>query len=1459
MVTRVSSALINTAGNIAYTAPNVSLGDVSNLHITGGTNGQALVTDGAGNLSFTTLAPSGAGIPGGANTQIQYNNSGNFGGSAAFTFDSSSNLVTLNGNISASYFIGNGSQLTGLPASYSNTNVAAYLPTYTGNVAANYFIGNGSTLTSITGGNVTGQVGNALVAGTVYTASQPNITSVGTLNALSISGNINVGGNFTVTGNLTYANVTDLVISDPLIYIGANNTGNLVDLGIVASWNDGTYQHGGIVRDHTNGTWKFFANVVAEPTTTIDWANATYAPVNTGVLTAANLTSTNANLGNLAQANYIQGTLTTGSQPNIISVGTLTNLTVSGNVSTGNISVTGNVNPTSNNFYSLGTPSLMWKDVYIGPGSLYINNVQVIQEVSNNIVFSADANQTMKIATSGTGDIQFAPLGSGVVAIKGTLQMDANYNITSSNGSAIKFTNPVGTDTITSYSADTDITLSANGTGHVKVNDDLIVTGNFTTQGTAANLSVTNLTIQDNIIDINAEQTGTPTGNSGLRVIRGDEPAVQLRWNESTVTWQTTNDGSSYANIANKDANGNITANYVVGNGSTLSSLTGGNVTGQVANALVASTVYTNSQPNITSVGTLTSLNVTGNISTSANLTASYFIGNGSQLTGLPEQYSNTNVAAYLPTYTGNVAANYFIGNGATLTNITGANVTGTVANATHASTSNTANSVAGANVSGQVANALIAGTVYTNAQPNITSLGTLSSLNVTGNLTANYFVGNGSTLSSITGSNVVGDVNGANHANVADTANSVSGSNVSGQVANALIAGTIYTNAQPNITSLGILSSLEVTANVTANYFIGNLNASNIIGTAANANYAAYAGNAFNVSGSNVSGDVSGANHANIADVANSVAGSNVSGQVANALVAGTVYTNAQPNITSVGTLSSLSVTGNVTANYFIGNGSDLTNITGANVTGFVPNANVANTAYSVSASNISGQVANALVAGTVYTNAQPNITSVGTLSGLIVSGDSTITGNLTVTGNMQYINVTTLQVQDPIIELGGGVNGAPLTTNDGKDRGTLLHYYNGTTIDAFMGWDNSNAEFSFGSNVTVTNDVVTFNNLGNIRANYFIGNGSTLTNIIGSNVSGDVNGANHANVADTANSVAGANVSGQVGNALIAGTVYTNAQPNITSVGTLTTLNVTGNVTANYFVGTATNATLADTANSVAGSNVTGQVANALISGTVYTNSQPNITSVGTLSSLTVSGNISSQNANLGNAVVANYFIGDGSLLTGLPASYSNTNVADYLPTYTGNVAANFITATGNVSAAYFLGNGSQLTGVTSTSATTAGTVTTNAQPNITSTGTLSSLTVTGNVDFSGSNVSLGNVSNLHINGGSSGQLLSTDGAGNLSWTSSTASNVTIDTFSGNGVQTTFVLSTAPSNVNNILVNINGATQLDSAYDVDGTNLTFVSAPPNNTAIEVRTLTAATSGISAGKSIAMAIVFGF
>jgi len=135
------------------------------------------------------------------------------------------------------------------------------------------------------------------------------------------------------------------------------------------------------------------------------------------------------------------------------------------------------------------------------------------------------------------------------------------------------------------------------------------------------------------------------------------------------------------------------------------------------------------------------------------------------------------------------INANFFYGDGSNLTNvqansIAGANVTGEVSFAA------TANAVAGANVSGQVGNAAIAGTVYTNAQPNITSVGTLTSVTSSGNIsgpniTGNLF-GDGGNISNIQGANVSGAVS------FATTANAVAGANVSGEVTFAATANAV-------------------------------------------------------------------------------------------------------------------------------------------------------------------------------------------------------------------------------------------------------------------------------------------------------------------------------------------------------------------------------------------------------------------------------------------------------------------------------------------------------------------------------------------------------------------------------------------------------------------------------------------------------------------------------------------
>jgi hypothetical protein len=177
---------------------------------------------------------------------------------------------------------------------------------------------------------------------------------------------------------------------------------------------------------------------------------------------------------------------------------------------------------------------------------------------------------------------------------------------------------------------------------------------------------------------------------------------------------------------------GQVTASQFNGSGAGLSSIPGANVTGTVSSATsatsatTAGTVTTAAQPNITSVGNLSGANIaTANITNGTAAT--------STATGALRVTGGVGI-------TGNVYAGAFYGAATGLTSIPGANVTGTVANATYATSAGSATS------------ATTAGTVTTAAQPNITSVGTLSSLSVSGAIT-------GGSLSVSTGNITAGNI----------------------------------------------------------------------------------------------------------------------------------------------------------------------------------------------------------------------------------------------------------------------------------------------------------------------------------------------------------------------------------------------------------------------------------------------------------------------------------------------------------------------------------------------------------------------------------------------------------------------------------------------------------------------------------------------------------------------------
>jgi hypothetical protein len=660
----------------------------------------------------------------------------------------------------------------------------------------------------------------------------------------------------------------------------------------------------------------------------------------------------------------------------------------------------------------------------------------------------------------------------------------------------------------------------------------------------------------------------------------------------------------------------------------------------------------------VTSVngGTGISVNTpSGNVVVSANIacvqvaTSSLSIGIGGN--GLTTAIlSNTSQTLYIDINPSNVfSANFAANSSGGLANITGtltvaassqpnlttaANLTtiGTLGNLTVTGTFNAGNLIS--------ANYLT-GVLTSSSQPNITTIGNLGNLVVTGNsnlgnvATANFFSGDGGLLSNIQVTSGTAIINGTSNVTVGSSSNvniSVAGNT------NVITVTSTGANVTGYLTSSGNITATNASLGnaVTANFFIGsganltNIAGGNVSGTVANATYAVTAGTANSVSGSNVSGAVSYATTANSvagsnvsgavslatsATSANSVAGANVSGEVANATyatsagsatsatTAGTVTTNAQPNITSVGTLSSLAVTGNITsgnvnatgnisATNFIGNlvgnisgnivvpGSNtevLFNNNGSagtsNAFTFNQSSNVMTLNGNIIAGNIfanSGTINATTVTGTLTTNAQPNITSVGTLTGLTVSGVTNLgsNSNVIITGGNANAFLMT-NGSGNLSWIAGTVSPVPGNTTEvifndaGNFSANSSLTFNKTTSTLSVANITGNLTTSTQSNITEVGTLkylivnTTGGGTGNISAVNVIGNhygaATGLTSIPGANVTGTVANATYATSAGTATS------------ATTAATVTTNAQPNITSIGTLANLTVGNAITSN------------------------------------------------------------------------------------------------------------------------------------------------------------------------------------------------------------------------------------------------------------------------------------------------------
>ena len=1380
----------------------------------------------------------------------------------------------------------------------SNVSITNDVVTFTdfGNVRTNYIFGNGSMLTGIVAAGGTANFAN--FAGNVTVAAQSNITSLGTLSSLSVTANANVGNvyasNISASGNISGAN---LDISGLVTVTGNISGGNLFTAGL-ANVSNLT-----VVNNISANTANFSGKVLSSATITdptqfvtknyVDNATSSgihiHDPVN--VETTGNLNASYTQGGTTPTITAITGGVSLTSAGHGLSVNDIIVFDSTSNGLTAGypyfvFAVSGSDFQLSLTFggtlllgLTNGTGLSLTSRANSGVGATLENAGTQAALVVDNITLAVGNRVMVRLQTNGAhnGVYEVTDIGSNStnwILIRATdadkydpktatglsegdyfFTLEGDINAGDSHVLTTEGVIIIGTTSLAYTLFSTG--LAYTGTSPVVVQGQVISLANLTGTGDVVVLSNSPVLLTPNIgaaIGTSLSVTGDITSANSFAGANISATGNVTGGNIITSGLIT---ATGLVKGGNLSATGNVTGSNIIGNGSSLSSLTGGNVTGEVgfaavansvaganvsgfvANATLAINVTAAAQSNITSVGALTSLSVVGNT-------------------------DSGNVNTAIMSATGNVTgANVFTGGVVSATgNVTGGNIrTGGVVTAT--------GNINGGNIiTGGIISATGDITTLTNVfTPVIQQTGTFStkielsaaagiiSVGVDGNNTQFLPSGQVRVPSVIMGGTFDGGV-----LNVADT----SGTSLSSLRTNSVKIQTGTVGAVANtwefsgstLTAPGIVSAVGnvIAGNVTT---VGQVSATGNVSTA----------NFFVGNGAFLTGIVAAGGDSNFANFA------------------GNITNSAQPNITSVGILSSLSVTANINA------GNVNTAILSA--TGNVTGSNVDTGGLITATGNITG---GNLVTGGVVTSTG-NVTG-GNLhtSGVLTAGDATITGNLVVNGTTIYANVSTLNVKDPIIEQGGTGNSSPLTSNDGKDRGSLLHYYTSAPVDAFMGWDNSNAEFAFGSNVSVTNEVVTFTTLGNVRADYFLGNGSQLTGTIptanfaafagnvtvaaqsnitsvgtltGVSVSGNanignigtgglitatgnINGANvNAGIVSATGNINGANVN--------AGIVSATGNINGANVNT-GEVSATGNVTASYIIANGSSLT------SITGANVTGTVANAAFAtnanyaafaGNVTIAAQSNITSVGTLSTLTVSGVTSlgpASNVKITGGTSGQFLQtdGTGNLVFATVDAASLSNGTSNIKIYSSaNVE---ISAAGNANVLSITGSGIHINGTIdatgninvlnanlgnlATANFFTGVLTTAAQPNVTSVGTLTGLTVSGLTN-------LGPVGNLTLTGGTTGQFLSTNGSGTLTFSTPTPTTVTIDDFTGNGVETTYTLSVTPVDENYTSVYIGGVYQQKNTYSVTGNEIVFSSPVPDTAPVEVTTLS---GGVGSG-----------
>jgi hypothetical protein len=566
-------------------------------------------------------------------------------------------------------------------------------------------------LSNITTYNASGRISDITLPGNVTAGANVNA------NALNVTSLANLGdvGNLIITGgnvgqaiitdgagNLTWGNAGSTIAAVPAVYFVAANTGNsqtfsnVVLTAYTANTDMTVFYNGSLLPSE----YYTVANGVMTVNTLI-FAGDTIDVITQVAGNVINVTSGygNSNVTALLSSGISTDISTTANVYGTYIIGDGSQLTglptsyANSNVANylNNAAFTGNFIPNGNVAQSLGNATNQWKDLWLSGNTLYMNSVPL--RLSSTNVLQVDGANVVTSDTQGNITANSITLANNLSV--GRFVFDGqNTEISTNNGQLIQINTRVDVtdDLYVSGIADVggNITTAGNvnATGNVNgtgmtITGNAIITGNANVQGTLTFNNTTSITTSNLVLGLGNNQSGINVTGGGIVV--GSTAEAQFTYNQPAQTWNT-NLGIT--------ATGNVTANAFIGDGSQLTGLPAG---------------YTNT--NVTAL--LASGNVTSNVITTANVSATQIISNSTMVGLIDLVLGNIANATATKTRIVSFGANTFIqtGNGAV------------------GSTGN------------------IVFSVYNDADPRVTINTTSGNVSAVGNVSANFFIGDGTQL----------------------------------------------------------------------------------------------------------------------------------------------------------------------------------------------------------------------------------------------------------------------------------------------------------------------------------------------------------------------------------------------------------------------------------------------------------------------------------------------------------------------------------------------------------------------------------------------------------------------------------------------------------------------------------------------------------------------------------------